>query len=358
MSAVPVEIYIVAIVFYAGAMLFITVKLLLFFTKNARTGKVRNAQPEYSVVVAFKNESANLPALLWGLLRQTHKPSKIILVNDNSTDNFREVLYPYLRAFPFIEVINSSGNGKKQALLQGIDRVETEWIAITDADSIPHPEWACGMLNHAVTYKLDLVGGMVVGGGKNFTEVMGTIDLMAQLSLSCVMSREPVTISAASLFVRKSVWEAVKDKWISVPSSSGDDVFMLYFARELGFKTGFYCGRESAVTTQMPETIHDLIKQRTRWASKIAYYRNDRALLILALVGLFSIVHLLAIINFKWWFFVVKMVVDLAYLSGLTLPFTYFHWFRYFPIISLTYPIFVLIIGFNALLSREQWNRE
>ncbi|NPA33767.1 MAG: glycosyltransferase, partial [Chlorobi bacterium] len=238
MSAVIFAITIIGIIAYAIILMFIVVRLLLLFIQDAKPKKAHRNLPPYSVVVPFRNEADNLPALLWGLLRQRHKPERIILVNDNSTDNFQEVLQPFLKAFPFIELINNSGSGKKQALKEGLERAPTQWIAITDADSMPHSEWSYGILAYSQNQGLDLIGGMVVSGGRNFTEVLGTIDLMAQLSLSCVTKHNPVTISASSLFVKKDVWQALMPEWMEVPSVSGDDVFMLYIAQSKGFKTG------------------------------------------------------------------------------------------------------------------------
>ncbi len=356
MSAVIFAITIIGIITYAIILTFIVIRLLLLFIQDAKPKKAHRDLPPYSVVVPFRNEEDNLPALLWALLRQRHKPERIILVNDNSTDNFQDVLRPFLKAFPFIEFINNSGSGKKQALKEGIERAPTQWVAITDADSMPHSEWAYGMLAYGQKENLDLIGGMVVGGGKSFAEVLGTIDLIAQLSLSCITKQNPVTISASSLFIKKNVWQAVKPEWLEVPSVSGDDVFMLYIAQREGFKTGFYCGRESAVTTQMPQSIGELIWQRTRWASKIIYYRNAKPLMILGFVVLLSIMHILAMATINLWFLLPKVVIDLVFLASLTLPYTYFHWFRYLPLISLGYPIFVLIIGINSLFERKQWN--
>ncbi|NPA34079.1 MAG: hypothetical protein GXO48_04010, partial [Chlorobi bacterium] len=145
-------------------------------------------------------------------------------------------------------------------------------------------------------------------------------------------------------------------EWMEVPSVSGDDVFMLYIAQSKGFKTGFYCGRESAVTTQMPQSIRELIGQRTRWASKILYYRDAKPLAVLGLVALLSIIHVWAIATINLWFLLPKIIVDLTFLASLSLPYTYFHWIRFLPLISLGYPIFVLIIGINSLFRRGQWN--
>ncbi len=336
--------------------MFIAVRLLLFFIQDAKPKKAHRDPPPYSVVVPFRNEEDNLPALLWALLRQRHKPERIILVNDNSTDDFQDVLKPFLDAFPFIELINNSGSGKKQALKEGIDRSPTQWIATTDADSMPHPEWAYGSLAYGCQKGLDLIGGMVVSGGRNFSEVLGTIDLMAQLSLSCVAKQNPVTISASSLLFKKDVWQVVKPKWLEVPSVSGDDVFMLYIAQKEGFKIGFYCGRGGAVTTQMPHSIGELIRQRTRWASKIFFYRNLKPIFVLFIVALFSLMHVLAIATLNLWFLIPKAVIDFVFLTALTLPYTFFRWIPYLPLISLGYPIFVLIIGLNALFRRGRWN--
>ncbi len=349
-------ILVIGIIAYAIIMILISVRLLLNFFQDAKPKLAFPNLPPYTVVVSFRDEANNLPVLLWALLRQRHKPERIILVNDNSTDHFQDVLQPFLKAFPFIELLNNSGSGKKQALKEGIKKAPTQWIAITDADSMPYPEWAYGMLGHGKSKGLNLIGGVVIGTGKGFYEIWGTIDLLAQLSLSCVLQHNPVTISASSMFIQKDLWKAVESEWSAVPNKTGDDVFLLYIAQQKGFKTGFYCNRESAVTTQMPQSLQQLIQQRTRWASKIFLYRNLKPIIVLFIVTLFSITHILALATVNLWFLLPKAIIDFVFLTALTLPYTFFRWIPYLPLISLGYPIFVLIIGLNSLLKRGQWN--
>ncbi|MEQ9104558.1 MAG: glycosyltransferase [Rhodothermales bacterium] len=104
-----------------------------------------------SVVVALRNEAANVDGLMRALLQQRVPPDvelEFVLVDDGSTDPTRAHLDAWLERDPRIRVPDTAGAGrpgvgagKKAALTAGISAARFERLAFTDADARPGPDW-------------------------------------------------------------------------------------------------------------------------------------------------------------------------------------------------------------------------
>ena len=90
-----------------------------------------------SVVVPTYNRAHFLPECLDALLAQTVPVTEIIVVNDGSTDNTREVLRPYRDTIVYLEKTNG---GKASALNAGLARVSGAFVWFFDDDDLPLPD--------------------------------------------------------------------------------------------------------------------------------------------------------------------------------------------------------------------------
>ncbi len=338
---------------YAGLMAWLIVRIV-------RRSPIRypllvsESLPAYTVLVPFRNEGEHLPALLWALLRQTHLPTRIILINDHSTDDWQDTIALYLQAYPDrIQVIENEGWGKKQALATGLQHANTEWLLWTDADSMPPPEWARELLAHHSKY--DLIGGAVVGHVHNFVTHFHNCDFIAQQGLSWAFPSHPVTVSGASLAVRKAAWESVLSEWLRIPTASGDDVFLLYLLQKRQRRVYVY-QTHMPVTTASPTMWRALWRQRVRWAGKIRYYRRWSVWMVLVWVGITQALFILALFKGAIVYLLTKIVADALYLLVLTFPYTYWGWIRHYLWMALLHPIVSLFVGTVAIFTRsDEW---
>lgn len=92
--------------------------------------------PDFSVVIPALNEAAFLPQTLRALERQTHAPTEVIVVDNGSEDDTADVARSW-----GARVLPCPQRGVARARQVGLDAARTEWIATTDADSLPSPEW-------------------------------------------------------------------------------------------------------------------------------------------------------------------------------------------------------------------------
>ena len=74
--------------------------------------------PHSSFIIACRNEISNLPSLLESIENQSFKPSQVIFVDDNSTDETYNFLLNYSQKHDYIKVIKNTEKGKKSALIQ------------------------------------------------------------------------------------------------------------------------------------------------------------------------------------------------------------------------------------------------
>ena len=81
-----------------------------------------------SVIVPAYNIAPWISRSLDSLLAQTHKPLEIIVVDDGSADNIREILAEYCGKYPNIKVIHKENGGVTSARLCGVAEATGDWM--------------------------------------------------------------------------------------------------------------------------------------------------------------------------------------------------------------------------------------
>jgi len=106
--------------------------------------------PQVSLIIAVKNEAANLSQNLTNWLHQDYPHLEIIIIDDHSTDETWQILSSYSSDRLSIYQLPSSHKGKKAAIDHGISKSSDEWIVTTDADCEPSTkQWITGLMSAA-----------------------------------------------------------------------------------------------------------------------------------------------------------------------------------------------------------------
>lgn len=96
-------------------------------------------RPMASIMVAAYNEEVFIARCVESLREQTYGNREIIVVNDASTDNTRQVLQQF-EHYPDVRIVNLKRNvGKKRALAQAMLRARGSIFLFTDSDSVLEP---------------------------------------------------------------------------------------------------------------------------------------------------------------------------------------------------------------------------
>ena len=106
-----------------------------------RQEKVSDEKPKISVIVAARNEEANIGRCLHALVHQDYPASsfEIIVVDDRSTDRTASIVHNYCVHNSSVKLISltqlsSDLPPKKNALNEAIERSRFDIVAFTDAD--------------------------------------------------------------------------------------------------------------------------------------------------------------------------------------------------------------------------------
>lgn len=97
---------------------------------------------KYYIIIPAHNEEQFISLTLQSLVDQTLLPSKIVVVNDSSTDKTKEIVSQFAEKYAFISVINKTSQdihlpGSKviQAFLSGMETIDENYDFIVKADA-------------------------------------------------------------------------------------------------------------------------------------------------------------------------------------------------------------------------------
>lgn len=124
---------------------------------------------KYYIVIPSYNEEALIGLTLQSLISQTVLPSKIVVVNDNSTDRTAEVVLEFAKNNPYISLVNKSSEnihlpGSKviQAFKKGFETLDDNYDLIVkiDADLIFPSNYFETIIKHFQSNeRIGMVGG-------------------------------------------------------------------------------------------------------------------------------------------------------------------------------------------------------
>ncbi len=130
-------------------------------------------KPEVSVIIPVLNAADRIEQCLKAVFAQTHLPREVILIDGHSTD----ATVAKAEKFP-VTIIHQDYGWAGAARQLGVEKAQGEYVALTDADCIPPPDWLKGLLGE---FQPGVVG---VGGGientgeglwlRSANDVMGT----------------------------------------------------------------------------------------------------------------------------------------------------------------------------------------
>jgi len=274
--------------------------------------------PFVSVIVAARNEEKTISDLLQCLISQTYENLEIIIVNDRSTDNTRNIIEKFARKNKKIKCINIhtlSGDmpAKKNALRTGIKASKGEILCFTDADCFPPPRWI-----EKIVSSFSPEVGLVAGYSPYQTPKHKSMSYWKSILYSFIEYEEKraAVWSAGSigwnlgwlctgrnLAYRRKVYDEVGGfEKIKMSVSGDDDLFLQLVRKKTNWKINYICSKDSFVATNVPESWKHFVQQRKRHFSASKFFSLPMKLffsmyhfsnLMLLLSPLFLIFHLI-----------------------------------------------------------------
>jgi len=337
--------------------------------------ELKNPVSNFSILIPFRNEAKNLPSLLESiaLLHYPNKKFEVLMINDDSTDEFKTVINDFKRLHNNIELHlfenkRKSNSPKKDAIETGITNARFDWIITTDADCIIPKDWLFSfdgfiqkeipkMVVAPISYKIK----------NSFLDQFQNLDILS-LQGSTIGGfgiKKPFLCNGANLCYNKDAFIKVNGFEGNDNIASGDDIFLLEkMVQNYPDKVKYLKSQKAIITTKPEKNLHDLIHQRIRWASKTGNYSNIFGKFIGITVfttnALLILILFLAIFNKISWqhfglFFLIKFNVDFLLLYKTAVFFKQQDSLKVYLFSGILYPFFIVFIAITSIFKGYTW---
>ena len=293
-----------------------------YFSRHRRAAARRRLfreRPLVSVIVPGKNEGKHIPKLVESLNQQSYQHYELVVVDDGSDDNTKEIcrqLEVEGKIDRFIR--NDVRGGKASAANTALYYSKGKYIVHLDADSHLEED-AVEMI--LTPFFMDENIGAVGGDVRVANTVDGIIPTLQAIEyLKSITTGRTIAstlgllriIAGAHGAFRRDVLERIYG-WDVGPGLDGDITLKI---RKLGYKVVHE--PHAVCYTNVPTTASRLAKQRYRWDRSLIRFRIRKHLNIFEPSKNFSVSNVIAsaeniffnvILNFKWWIYLVQIVV-------------------------------------------------
>jgi peptidoglycan-N-acetylglucosamine deacetylase len=217
-----------------------------------------------SIIVPGYNEEITAPKTVENLLRSDYPDLEIIFVDDGSKDNTFKNIEAQYGHHPNVKVLTKPNGGKASALNYGIGFASGEILVCIDADTVLNPDAVSLMVACFDTPEVAAVAGNVkVGNRKNLLTRWQSIEYITSQNFDRrafeALNGIMVVPGAIGAFKR----EAVQSVGMFTTDTLAEDCDLTLRLLEAGYKVRT-CN-EALAFTEVPETLHMLLKQRFRW---------------------------------------------------------------------------------------------
>ncbi len=233
-----------------------------------------------SVVVAARDEEANLPPLLDALARQAHPRFEVVVVDDASTDRTAAIVRARAAQddrFRLVQVEEPEPPRKKHALTLGIAAAQHGLLAFTDADCRPPPGWLATLARHHAAHS---EGAVLVGYGP-FRRRPGLLNRFTRyetfvsgfLGAAGLGLGRPFMAVGRNLSYPRALFTRIGGFAHSLQSLSGDDDLLVQeVARRRAAPIHFVADSGAFVPTDAPATWGQWRRQKLRHVSAGRFY--------------------------------------------------------------------------------------
>ncbi len=332
------------------------------------------AQTCFAIVIPFRNERDNLPALLESI-KNLHYPTdlfEIILIDDFSEDDSVRQVYNWRMEngkfqATLLENIHLSNSPKKDAISRAIPLIKKGWVVTTDADCTVPENWLLTLDSYIQHHDVSMIAGPVLYDcRKSFLHHFQQLDLISLqgATIGSFGMGLGFMCNGANFCYKKSFFEELKGFAGNDHKPGGDDVFLLQKAmRRAPEKVHYLKSKNNIVKTKPADNWRSLVQQRIRWASKAPSYQSvfGKDLAVIVFAGNLAIVvgFGLMVFSLLTWLsftamFMVKFLIDCLLLlkTNNALSKKRMH---YLISGSVVYPFFCVLVALLSLREQYEW---
>lgn len=113
-------------------------------------------KPTVSILVPVYNAAPFLHRCLDSIVNQTYTDLQVVIVNDGSTDNSRDICKEYADRYAFIEAYHQENAGVSAARNALLNRIRGEYTIFVDSDDWIETDMIEGLMRYITEYDLDI----------------------------------------------------------------------------------------------------------------------------------------------------------------------------------------------------------
>ena len=228
------------------------------------------SEKRVSIVVPAYNSERTLELCLKACLAQTHPGTEVLVVDDGSTDATRRIA----EAFP-IHYIRQENRGPASARNRGAAEAKGCYVAFTDADCVPEPDWIDRLLPE--------FGENVVGVGGTYGIANPESKLARMIHAEILLRHERCGsdvdfLGSFNVMYDRRAFDAVGGFDEAFSRASAEDNDLSYRMLDAGGKLRFT--REAVVNHYHPTRLWPYLKTQARhgfWRVKLYCKHAKRA---------------------------------------------------------------------------------
>ncbi len=330
--------------------------------------------PTVSVVVAARNEEANLPDLLSDLSKQNYPEKKleIIIADDRSDDRTWAILKEFEGKMTTLIPVKIREKSivmtpKKYALSTAIGASSGSIILSTDADCRLLTTWVSSMVASIQLTKTGISAGYscIRKDASGFNNRYQRLDFLALMAANAGATCWGFAWSGSgqNLAYTRNDFEAINGFKPVADRLSGDDVYLI---QSIGKISGItYNGDPGSFVETMPvPTIMNFLSQRVRWASNARYLPGSDWFFLGFLINAFVLnAGILIGLLLPGYWNILPAVFSLKFLADALVCFTGSDKFKTpvhpadFIVWSVIQPIYIPFLGLSGLIGRFTWKQ-
>ncbi len=269
-SIVSLVIFLFILLFRYFTILFLAYFYITRYTVVENSGYT----PFISIIIPAYNEGINLQTSVESLLKLNYPNYELIIVNDGSKDNTREVgeslvgLRDGKSSIVKVSLINKPNGGKAKALNAGIQYSEADFVVCMDGDSVLTPDTLKSAIAHFADPDVGAVAGNVkiANRGKWLTDLQA-LEYVEGLNLARSAQGHVRMVNIIPGPIGTFRKEALHDVGFYASDTFAEDADMTLKILAVGWKVNYEPNAQAL--TEAPTKLMQLLKQRYRWTRGI-----------------------------------------------------------------------------------------
>ncbi len=201
-----------------------------------------------SLVIPVYNEAAYLDACLSAVAKQTIAPLEVLVVDNNSDDNSRQIAQRY----DFVRILSEPRQGVVYARNHGFDAARGDIICRIDADTILPPSWLEKVAEIFQNAAVDAVSGAADYYDFGLPGLANSVDGRARSWLARQLNDKNF-LWGANMAVRAGAWRRVRNQ-LCCQANLHEDFDLAIHLQEAGFVVDYEGSLIAGVSSRRVDT--------------------------------------------------------------------------------------------------------